>query len=297
MDALSGSRVLAFIPPFDFAGMLEFLQPRCVPGVEALEPGAYRRTVPGGWLRVSSAAEGLRLEVADGVQLDSVIPQVRRLFDLDLDPGPMLQCLGDLAADAPGLRVPGSFDPFEMAVRAVLGQQVTVRAAHTLAGRLAERFGVPMQTGLPGLSHLFPSAATVADIPWEELARLGMPGARARAIQSLAQAVTRDPGLLEPGGTDPAAQLEALQRLPGIGPWTAHYFGMRALRWTDAFPHGDLGVKKALGVSRPTDVLRTAERWRPYRAYATLHLWRRLGANADPGTQAPGPAFGPDRRA
>jgi AraC family transcriptional regulator, regulatory protein of adaptative response / DNA-3-methyladenine glycosylase II len=267
---------LPYVAPFDWPGMLRFLKPRCVAGVEAIVDDSYVRAARHGeyvgWLRVRHDGPELSVEL-HGLPAQEAVPRVRRLLDLDTDPAPILERLGPLAAGAPGLRVPGSYDPFEMAIRAILGQQISVAAAHTIAGRIARDFGTPLSDS--PLQRVFPEPAHLADLPPDELKRLGIPLARVAAIQGLARAVLADPELLEPG-PDPEAQILRLQSLPGIGPWTAHYFAMRALRWSDAFPHGDLGIKKALGVSKPADVLQAAEKWRPWRAYATLHLWRSL---------------------
>lgn len=267
---------LSYIPPFDWPGMLAFLKPRCVAGVEAIVDDSYVRAARHGahvgWLRVCSCEEVLLLEL-HGLPAAEAVPRVRRLLDLDTDPAPILARLGSLAAGAPGLRVPGSYDPFEMAIRAILGQQISVAAAHTIAGRIAREFGTPLPDS--PVQTVFPEPSRLAAVAPDELKRLGIPLARVAAIQGLARAVLDNPTLLEPG-PDPEAQILQLQALPGIGPWTAHYFAMRALRWPDAFPHGDLGIKKALGVNKPAEVLQAAEQWRPWRAYATLHLWRSL---------------------
>jgi AraC family transcriptional regulator of adaptative response / DNA-3-methyladenine glycosylase II len=174
----------------------------------------------------------------------------------------------------PGLRVPGGFHGFELAVRAVLGQQVSVRAATTLAGRFAEAFGEPIETPFPALTRLSPSPTRVADARLDELTGLGLVAARAGCVRALARAVCDKAVSLE-AGPDPVACMERLMALPGIGSWTAHYIAMRGLRWPDAFPHSDLGLRKALGGRSPREVLELAEGWRPWRAYAAMHLWNR----------------------
>jgi AraC family transcriptional regulator, regulatory protein of adaptative response / DNA-3-methyladenine glycosylase II len=172
----------------------------------------------------------------------------------------------------PGLRVPGAFDGFELAMRAVLGQQVTVKAATTLAGRVAEKFGAPIATPHPELTRLAPTAARLAAVRERDLASLGVLATRARSIVELAKAIEQ--GLaLEPGG-DPVSTMERLVELPGIGPWTASYIAMRALRWTDAFPKEDIVIRQRLGDVTPAAAERQSEMWRPWRSYATMHLWR-----------------------
>jgi AraC family transcriptional regulator of adaptative response / DNA-3-methyladenine glycosylase II len=175
-------------------------------------------------------------------------------------------------AARPGLRVPGAFDPFELAVRAILGQQVTVRAATTLSGRLVERFGTRVEHGLEGASSRFPRPDELARESEDGLASIGLPGARARTILALSRALAS--GDLELSTrADPEATITRLDALPGIGPWTANYIAMRALSWANAFPAEDLAVKKALGLTRPRALVARAEAWAPWRAYAVMHLW------------------------
>jgi AraC family transcriptional regulator of adaptative response / DNA-3-methyladenine glycosylase II len=173
------------------------------------------------------------------------------------------------------LRVPGAFDGFEIAVRAILGQQVTVAGARTVAGRFAVAFGDPVETPFAGLTTLFPIAPRIAGMPAGRIARLGMPLARARTVVGLARAVADGRLVLMPNA-DAEATLEALRAVPGIGEWTAQYIAMRALSWPDAFPHTDLGVMKALGEKDAKRVLEAGEAWRPWRAYAVMHLWQSL---------------------
>jgi AraC family transcriptional regulator of adaptative response / DNA-3-methyladenine glycosylase II len=184
-----------------------------------------------------------------------------------------------LAKRHPGLRVPGAFDGFEVAVRAILGQQVTVAAARTVAGRFATAFGDPLETPFGSINRIFPSAETISELPYGQIARLGMPGARARSVLALARAVAEGALELRPNA-DIEATLEKLRALPGVGEWTAQYIAMRALAWPDAFPHTDLGVMKALGRIYPgidaRRVLAAGEAWRPWRAYAVMHLWQSL---------------------
>jgi AraC family transcriptional regulator of adaptative response / DNA-3-methyladenine glycosylase II len=221
-------------------------------------------------------------------RIEIVRARLRRIFDLDADVAGIerrLSCdshLRPLVEARPGLRVPGTWDPFELAVRAILGQQVSVPAARTLAGRFAATHGrlldPPPPPGVPGT--VFPSAA---DVRPDELVRLGVTRPRAAALASLARKVAADPDVLATG-SDLDSTVARLTALPGVGPWTAQYIAMRALREPDAFPHGDLGLLRALeeGGHRPSpaELLRRAEAWRPYRAYAALHLW---SAAAPPG--------------
>jgi AraC family transcriptional regulator of adaptative response / DNA-3-methyladenine glycosylase II len=266
--------------------MLAFLGGRATPGVEVVDDVGYRRTVrigdePGAIDArpdPDRAHVVLRVRAAEHARLIDVVERVRRLFDLGADP---LRIATHLRRDArlravvgrlAGLRVPGAWDAFELAVRAILGQQVTVRAATTLASRLAERFGTPVELG-DGLTRLFPTAATLADAPVE---RIGIPAARAATIRTLAAAVAD--GRLAFDASDGADALAArLCALPGIGPWTAEYVAMRALGEPDAFPAGDLGVRAALGNGAgpvsTKEAHALAERWRPWRAYAVMYLW------------------------
>jgi len=203
-----------------------------------------------------------------------VLSRVKRAFDLACDPGVVAAALGALAARHPGLRVPGTFDGFELAVRAVVGQQISVRAARTLLGRMARTFGEPLiDEESSELNRLFPTAARIAAVPPGELAKLGVTQARARSVVGLAAAVASGAIPLEPE-SDVDATLAALTALPGIGTWTANYVAMRALRWPDAFLANDLVVLKALRETRPAHALRSSESWRPWRSYAVMHLWR-----------------------
>jgi len=184
--------------------------------------------------------------------------------------------LAQLIAARPGLRVPGAWDGFELAMRAIFGQQITVAAATKLLGRLVQRHGVPLPAAMrdEGLSHVFPSPARIAGV---DLATLGMPGARAMAVTSLAQTIAADPAMFGRGASLEAA-IAKLRSLPGIGEWTAQYIAMRELREPDAFPAADIGLLRAIAGAdgrrpSPLELLSHAERWRPWRAYAALHLW------------------------
>ncbi len=204
-----------------------------------------------------------------------MLSRVKALMDLACNPTEVNQSLGALAKRQPGLRVPGAFDGFEAAVRAILGQQVTVAAARTVAGRFAAAFGDPIGTPFAALTAVFPRADRIAEVPDDRIARLGMPGARARTVCALARAVADGALDLMPNA-DIEATLEKLRELPGVGEWTAQYIAMRALAWPDAFPHTDLGVMKALGETDARRVLAAGEAWRPWRAYAVMHLWQSL---------------------
>ena len=279
---------LPFAPPFDWDALIAFLATRAIPAVESIADGAYRRsidvegTAAGIEVRLVAGEDSLRLRVLATLPIDLLRVVERRLFDLDCDPKRIASHLGRDKTVAgfvrahPGLRVPGAWDPFEMAVRAILGQQVSVRGASTLAGRIARTFGVASACGLPGVTHHFPPASRLADA---DLRRIGMPAARAAAIQGLARAVA-DASIVLDGSRDLDTTVAALTTLPGIGPWTAHYIAMRALGEPDALPADDLGIKKALTRNgrRPTraQILDAAEAWRPFRAYAVMHLWRSL---------------------
>jgi AraC family transcriptional regulator of adaptative response / DNA-3-methyladenine glycosylase II len=202
----------------------------------------------------------------------AVLSRVKNTFDLACDPTLVAAALGPLADARPGLRVPGTFDGFELAVRAVVGQQISVRAARTMLGRIARAFGRSVADG-DSVWRLFPNAARIAALAPEDLTALGLTNARARTLVGLARAVETGAVRLEPE-SDVDTTMVSLTALPGIGAWTANYIAMRALRWPDAFLPSDLGVLKALGETRPARALRRSEAWRPWRAYAVVHLWR-----------------------
>jgi AraC family transcriptional regulator of adaptative response / DNA-3-methyladenine glycosylase II len=280
---------LAYRPPYDWNALAGFLQPRAAAGVELAGPHHYARTfeiagVPG-HVEVRPALDRHRLRVSIQVPRVTAIPAVvarlRRMFDLDADPAIISAQLGEdrdlrwRVAARPGLRLPGAWDGFELAVRAILGQQVSVAAATQLASRLVTMFGRPYDASPrpEGLTHLFPTAERLRDA---DVAAIGMPRVRGRAIAALAEAAAGEPHLFDPG-QDPAALTARLRAIPGIGDWTAQYIAMRALHDSDAFPSGDIGLQRALAKHgrRPTaeKMAARAEAWRPWRAYATLHLW------------------------
>ncbi len=274
--------------PLAWRPLLEFLAARATPGVEHVDLAALAYTRAArvgerrGWIRASldPARPTVSVDVSISLarSLMSVATRVRALFDLDAQPHAVD---GHLAGDpelaplvrrTPGIRVPGAFDGFELAVRAVLGQQISVRGATTLAGRLARTFGDPIETPHAGVDRLFPTAERVARARTVDIARVGLTTARAATLHALATAVTRGELALD-ASTDPTAAVAALERVPGIGPWTAQYVAMRALHAPDAFPASDLGLARALGLA-PRELLARAAAWSPWRAYAAMHLWR-----------------------
>lgn len=282
---------LPFISPYDWPSMIGFLAARAIPGVEAVDArGRYHRSVALDGAQGTVCVEphdddrSLRLTIRfPRVQkLAAIVGRIRRVFDLGADPvaiGAHLSsdpALAPLLAARPGLRVPGAWDGFEIAVRAILGQQVTVRAATQLAGKLAAAYGHPLEelARLAGLTHVFPSAEVLA---MSDLRSLGMPGTRAVALSSLARTVVADPGFFSASQTLDEA-LSRLRAISGVGDWTAQYIAMRALREPDAFPAADIGLLRAMtrpGERRPgaAELLARAEAWRPWRAYAAVHLW------------------------
>jgi AraC family transcriptional regulator of adaptative response / DNA-3-methyladenine glycosylase II len=278
---------LAFRPPYDWQALAAFLGARAIAGVEAVEDGAYRRTARieldgkehRGWVEASLSPKKPALRIAVSASLARVLPpvlsRVKALMDLSCNPAEVARALGDLAARRPGMRVPGAFDGFEIAVRAILGQQISVAGARTLAGRFAGTLGDPLDTPFESLRTVFPTAQRVAQVSEQRIGRIGLPGARARTILALARAVADGKLVLLPNA-DIEATLERLRALPGIGEWTAQYIALRALGWPDAFPHTDYGVMKAMKLTDPKRVLAAAERWRPWRAYAVMHLWQSL---------------------
>jgi AraC family transcriptional regulator of adaptative response / DNA-3-methyladenine glycosylase II len=263
--------------------MLTYLAPRCTPGVEAVSGTTYSRTLQVGrrygWLSVYALT--VELSRSFEGQRNAVRERVSRLLGADVDVRRINRALSadpllaPLVKRHPGLRVAGAVDRFELALRAVLGQQVSVAAASTFSGRLAALLGDPLKGAPLGLSRLSVTAEQVADARPSTVARIGLTRARAATAVALARAVSD--GLLA-DDSDPESQIAALKEVPGIGDWTASYIAMRALRWPDAFPHGDLGLRKAAGNLTARELLAVAERWRPYRAYAAMHLWASLHA-------------------
>lgn len=289
---------LGYRPPYAWSAMLAFLAARAIPGVEQVQDDAYMRTVRVqrddgqivlGWVHVSHQPQrhALRVRLSSSLLpvLAPVLAKVKHLFDLEADPLHIHEALLGMSRVNPslpvlGLRLPGCFDSFEMLVRAVLGQQITVKAARTLAHRMVQAFGEPVATEVHGLSHAFPSAERLLALPGavaDHLGPLGITGARARTIQALAQGLVSGQLLSDPYA-DPEAEMQHLMAIPGIGAWTANYMAMRAMAWPDAFLPTDVGVKKALAPRTPRDIATLAEAWRPWRSYATINLWQALSA-------------------
>jgi AraC family transcriptional regulator of adaptative response / DNA-3-methyladenine glycosylase II len=289
--------VLDARPPFDPDAAFRFLRARAVVGAEAFAGDTYvRATMVGGKTGVIAVApakgrNAIVLEVSPSLAsvLMPVMARVRRVFDTDADPtiigthlarDPLLR---KSVAQRPAQRVMGAFDPAEWAIRAVLGQQVSVRAAITIAGRLVARFGTPLAAADArsdvAVTHTWPSPARLADTSEDAIAALGLTRARARTVRALAQALADGTVVLDRAG-DPQALREGLLALPGVGPWTADYIAMRSLGWPDAFPAGDLGLRKALGGVSAAECEVRSQRWSPWRAYAAAHLWLGISEEA-----------------
>ncbi len=288
-DDLHAIARLGYRPPYDVAAMLNFMALRHVKGVEAVGPRHLARTLQlpfgggnsnGGWLtgwvhaEFDDAQHQVRLQVSDSLRpaLPQLIHRVRDWLDLDADPQAIHSVLGAAFPGGEALRVPGTLDGFELAVRAILGQQVTVAAARTFAQRLVDRFGTPIETPHAGVNRLFPTPAVLASALGDDLGQLGIVRQRQGAIQALAQAVAEQRLQLH-GGADVHATTAALRALPGVGDWTAQYIAMRALRWPDAFPAGDVALQKALGVANARAAEAASHAWRPWRSYAVLRAW------------------------
>lgn len=280
-------------PPYRWDDMLDFLARRAIGGVEVVKDGEYLRTVRlkdaegryvFGWIRVGHRPQKNVISVGVAETLLPVLPQVwarvRRLFDLYCEPKAIYEVLQAMNTLRLGLcvlgtRVPGCFNTFEMAVRAVLGQQITVRAAGTLASRLADAYGTPIQTGIEGLTRTFPlpeDVVALGDAVADRLSALGVTAAQSHAIYALARAVSR-------GEIDfdlcprPEEEIGKLMGIRGIGSWTARYIAMRAMEWPDAFLETDAGLKRALPSRTSKELAEMAEAWRPWRSYATVNLW------------------------
>ncbi len=283
---------LGWRPPYDIEALLGFHARRALDGVEVVDGLVLKRTLAlrhdgrrhAGWLLARFVPERCELQVelaaALAPALGPLLQRLRQAFDLDADPQRIDAALASLPVPLrAGLRLPGALDGFEVAVRAVLGQQVTVKAARTLAARLVARFGLPIDTPHAGLQRLFPEAETLADADASALGELGIVRQRVGAIQALARAVAD--GTLELHRAAPLeATLAALQALPGIGPWTAQLIAMRVLAWPDAWPAADIGLYQALGTRDAKHTTALAEAWRPWRAYAVMQLWQHLETSA-----------------
>ncbi|MFA6043708.1 MAG: AlkA N-terminal domain-containing protein [Phycisphaerales bacterium] len=304
---------LEYREPLDWSKLITFLAGRAIPGVELVDGLTYARTwragpkaMPG-WFRITPApgAGRLTFECAETLtpHIAALIAIIRRLFDLDARPDVIAS---SLAADpilapsvlaSPGLRVPGCTDGFELAWRAVLGQQVSVAAARTLSGRVVASFGEPTTTPIAGLTHITPDTTRMASASPKHFSTLGLTSARAACLAELARRAARGELPTSPP-PDPAAAIAVLCECPGIGDWTAQYIAMRALRWPDAFPVGDLILRRKLadsGATTPKAALAHAERWRPWRAYAAMHAWNLLSLEATPTSPATKPRTKPSR--
>ena len=287
---------LGYRPPYNWEQMLSFLAARAITGVEAVKNGEYMRTVhlentdgkhAYGWIRVGNNPEKNALSVIVSETLLSVLPQVlariRSLFDLYCDPDSVYETLRVMNDIRPGIcilgtRVPGCFNAFEMAVRAVLGQQISVKAAGTLASRVVKAYGMPVQTGIEGLTHIFPLPEDILamdGIVQKNFGVLGIIAARSNTIYELAKAFVHREIDFELCA-QPAEEMKKLMAIRGIGSWTAQYIAMRAMEWTDAFLETDAGIKKALKPCTSKELLEMAEAWRPWRSYATVNLWNTL---------------------
>lgn len=288
----SATLCISYHPPYDWTAMLDFLRLHIMQQVEAVEENSYRRTVQlndcRGWICVSHRPEKQALQVEFSTSLTPELPlllrRVRDLFDLDAQP---LSINAHLAQDPllvpgltdnPGLRVPGAFDAFELGVRAILGQQVSVKASTTLSSRFASAFGESCDTPFAGLTRFTAQPSRIASATVDEIASLGIVSARSRAIIAFAQAwVGGELGLQT---AQPAEEImKNLVALPGIGPWTAHYIAMRALHWPDAFPKEDIAIRNSLGRVSAAEAEARSQQWRPWRSYAVMHIWQRVIAD------------------
>lgn len=284
--------VLPYRPPYDWTRLLAFFETRAIPGVESVAGGVYRRvirvdsdaaTAKADWLEVSHLPKRNALQLRFSSKLASstqaVLSRTKQVFDVAADPQEIALALGDLAAGAHGLRLPGAFDGFELAMRAILGQQVTVKAARTLATRFVDAYGESIATPFADLTRTFPPASKVATLTRDDIGRLGIVGVRAEAMIAIAQAITAK-ALVLSSGAEATSAIESLCAVRGIGPWTAHYVAMRALAWPDAWPPQDVALLNAMNLpntakgQREADAI--AEAWRPWRSYAVLHTWRKL---------------------
>ncbi|MBX3657422.1 MAG: helix-turn-helix domain-containing protein [Ramlibacter sp.] len=296
-----GIRVrLGLRPPYNTAALLAFLRKRAINTIEFVAPEGhaartgrtFRVEIGGqahtGWLvaEFDEARSQVLLQISESLRavLPLVIRRARAAFDLDADPLAINAVLHADFPDGDGLRVPGTLDGYELAVRAVLGQQITVAAARTLAQRLLDRFGEPIDTPFPELTRLFPAPAVLARAEGDALGQLGIVRQRQAAIVAMARAVAEQRLSLH-GGADVQATMAALKALPGIGDWTAHYIAMRALRWPDAFPAGDVALHKALGVQGERQPARAAEAasqaWKPWRSYAVIRAWSAMNTTKE----------------
>jgi AraC family transcriptional regulator of adaptative response / DNA-3-methyladenine glycosylase II len=286
---------LDYRPPFDWHHFLEFLGDRAMFGIERVEGETYFRTVPigNGAAEISVTNDSARSRIVAEVPVQlaplamDLSNRLRRLFDLDARPDVIEKelgrdkWLGPIVKKQRGTRLPGAFDPFEIAIRSVLGQQVTVAGATTLAKRVVEKFGREVsidENGKSSIARIFPSAETIANARIADVRAIGMPEARAKTIVAISRKIA-DGDLILTTGADPQIAIASMTDIAGIGNFTSHVVAMRALRYVDAFPSSDLGVRKALGSKNSKELVGRAEAWRPWRAYAVIHLWRNAHAN------------------
>jgi AraC family transcriptional regulator of adaptative response / DNA-3-methyladenine glycosylase II len=280
---------LSYRPPLDWQGLMNFIAARTLGQVEHVQNLTYMRTINigdhTGWISVSPHPTKSVINAEVSISLTPVLPilmrKLRHMFDLTARPDLITAHLASdarlasaVAANA-GLRVPGTFDGFELAIRAILGQQITVKAATTLGCRFTSRFGDSIETPHAELTRLTPTQARIAAATIDEIASLGIIQARARSIIAIAQEMLSGRLKLNPGA-DPDMTVQQLIAIPGIGPWTAQYISMRALSWPDAFPKEDIALRKALGMATPSEAETISQPWRPWRSYATMHLWQKI---------------------
>lgn len=286
---------LGYRPPYRFAALLRFFGDRALEGIELVEDDSYARTVRimqedgsivSGWLRVEddAAHNALALTISDSLlpAISTVVARIRRQFDVDCNPQPITPAIASLDEHMPGAvvegtRLPGCFDPFETTCRAILGQQVSVKAANRLAARVVAQYGTEVETGIPGLERAFPTPDEILALtPLEEaFGPLGVIGTRSRTIAEVARQL-RDGRLQLSSEAIVAEQMESLLSIKGIGPWTANYIAMRALSYPDAFLETDAGVAHALPDLTPKERLALAEAWHPWRSYAVISMWNAL---------------------
>lgn len=270
--------ILPYTPPYDWTAMAQFLAARATPGVERVDGAGYSRSISvkgfTGSISVApmAGADALTVDVSipDRALIPAIVERAARMFDVDHDPAALADTFGRdrllkrACLTHAGIRLPGAWDPFELAVRAILGQQISVKAATTLAGRVAAKWGEAITTE-HGLTRLFPRPAALADA---RLEKIGLIASRAKAIRTLSQQVSAG-GL----ALDSPAAVEALEQVGGIGPWTAQYIAMRAFNDSDAFPAGDLVLRRKAGNCTASVLERRSQKWRPWRAYAVMLLW------------------------
>lgn len=287
---------LGFRTPYAWEELLAYLKPRAIPHIERVDGLFYERvlritarngTVCCGTVRVTADEKSRSMKAMMSDSLVPVMPQVlskvRQMFDLDCDPVVIeekLQSMEELLprGRVPGIRVPGCFDAFETACRAIIGQQITVRAASTICGRIAEVYGSPAETSTAGLDRTFPDERTVAgmgDDITEKLGKLGVTAVRSRAIRSLAEALQGDDGIRLDRAADPETEIARLREIRGIGSWTANYIAMRTMGWTDAFLEDDAEIRRALPDRNDRERRQLSEAWKPWRSYAMMNLWNR----------------------